>query len=353
MGLVELLIASSMQAQLYLWTVFGIFAISFGCFPEPPPVGDQLPSVASVNPNSITLGGFSSGASFATQFHVGYSSFVKGVGLWCGLPELVSLQTGDAAGGANGVSVQQLMQDTAALESSNAIDSTSNLASSKVYIVHGSEDTVVDPLFAVKIKEFYEGYNVNQMVAKTYYKNGEHGVYSNRRGTPCGQMNYPTFIENCEEDTVYEMFQHLLPNIVGPGNDGEFSSSLKPFSQVEFFDNFASSSMSETGYYYVPESCNGNGNSCHLHVFFHGCTMSTDNIGTEFLENAGFLEMAETNKIVLLFPQIKTNWWSNPHGCWNFLGYNNDLHNGQYARKDAAQMRGMFNMINHMTGGAL
>ena len=56
-----------MQAQLYLWTVFGIFAISFGCFPEPPPVGDQLPSVASVNPNSITLGGFSSGASFATQ----------------------------------------------------------------------------------------------------------------------------------------------------------------------------------------------------------------------------------------------------------------------------------------------
>ena len=50
-----------------------------------------------------------------------------------------------------------------ALESSNAIDSTSNLASSKVYIVHGSEDTVVDPLFAVKIKEFYEGYNVNQV----------------------------------------------------------------------------------------------------------------------------------------------------------------------------------------------
>ena len=32
--------------------------------------------------------------------------------------------------------------------------------------------------------------------------------------------------------------------------------------------------------------------------------MSTDNIGTEFLENAGFLEMAETNKIVLLFPQV-------------------------------------------------
>ena len=71
------------------------------------------------------------------------------------------------------------------------------------------------------------------MVAKNYYKNGDHGLYSNRRGTPCGQLNHQTSIQNCGEDTVYEMFDHLLPNIVGPGNDGEFSSSLKPFSQVK------------------------------------------------------------------------------------------------------------------------
>ena len=71
------------------------------------------------------------------------------------------------------------------------------------------------------------------MVAKNYYKNGDHGLYSNRRGTPCGQLNHQTFIQNCGEDTVYEMFDHLLPNIVGPGNDGKFSSSLKTFSQVK------------------------------------------------------------------------------------------------------------------------
>ena len=52
------------------------------------------------------------------------------------------------------------------LESSNAIDSTSNLATSKVYIIHGSEDTVVDPLFAVKIADFYKGYNVNQVIKR-------------------------------------------------------------------------------------------------------------------------------------------------------------------------------------------
>ena len=35
--------------------------------------------------------------------------------------------------------------------------------------------------------------------------------------------------------------------------------------------------------------------------------MSTDNIGTEFLENSGLLEMAEANQIVMLFPQVFTS----------------------------------------------
>ena len=45
--------------------------------------------------------------------------------------------------------------------------------------------------------------------------------------------------------------------------------------------------------------------SCHLHVYFHGCTMSADENGTEFIENSGILEMADANNIVALFPQVK------------------------------------------------
>ena len=45
--------------------------------------------------------------------------------------------------------------------------------------------------------------------------------------------------------------------------------------------------------------------SCRLHVFFHGCTMSADENGTEFIENSGILEMADANNIVALFPQVK------------------------------------------------
>ena len=100
--------------------------------------------------------------------------------------------------------------------------------------------------------------------------------------------------------------------------------------------------------------------------------MSSDNIGTAFIENSGLLEMADANKIVLIFPnvskililflkfyknrnkhtylQIKTDWFMNPHGCWNFKGYLGDLNDGKYATKDGIQMRVIRNMISKVLG---
>ena len=41
-----------------------------------------------------------------------YSSIIKGVGLFCGMPDLTSMQTMDAATGGGSTSVEQLVQDT-------------------------------------------------------------------------------------------------------------------------------------------------------------------------------------------------------------------------------------------------
>ena len=51
-------------------------------------------------------------------------------------------------------------------------------------------------------------------------------------------MNYPTFVENCHEDTVLEMFQYLLPNVQGPVNDGDLSSALQTFNQVPYIKRY-------------------------------------------------------------------------------------------------------------------
>lgn len=41
-----------------------------------------------------------------------------------------------------------------------------------------------------------------------------------------------------------------------------------------------------------------------LHFFFHGCNMHANHIGTSFIEQAGFIEVADANDIVIIFPQV-------------------------------------------------
>ena len=53
----------------YFMIIFLGISYVQGCVPMPPspPPQDSLPTLTSVDPNEITVGGFSSGASFATQ----------------------------------------------------------------------------------------------------------------------------------------------------------------------------------------------------------------------------------------------------------------------------------------------
>ena len=119
------------------------------------------------------------------------------------------------------------------LAAQNLIDSTSNLENTKVYIAHGTQDSVVKPIYGQKILEFYQGLvtNANDIVP-VFNISAEHGVISNRRGTPCGEMNLQTFVENCNEDTIKEMFNHVYSNMNNPKSDGDLSNTLKSFSQV-------------------------------------------------------------------------------------------------------------------------
>jgi len=356
MGTFSYLNQISMIMYYFMIIFLGISSVQ-GCVPippSPPSPQDSLPSLTSVDPNEISVGGFSSGASFATQFHVANSAIIKGVGIHAGLPFGCALQESECyfyhGSIEDELSVDKMVEAAKNLAAQNLIDSTSNLGNTKVYIAHGTQDSVVKPIYGQKILEFYQGLvtNANDIVP-VFNISAEHGVISNRRGTPCGEMNLQTFVENCNEDTIKEMFNHVYSNMNNPKPDGDLSNTLKSFSQGQFFD-IEYNSMSENGYYYVPSSCTEGNSGCRLHVFFHGCTMSSDNIGTAFIENSGLLEMADANKIVLIFPNIKTDWFMNPHGCWNFKGYLGDLNDGKYATKDGIQMRVIKNMISKVLG---
>ncbi len=79
----------------------------------------------------------------------------------------------------------------------------------------------------------------------------------------------------------------------------------------------------ETAYLFVPPACAGGGESCALHLVLHGCAQSAETVGTDFIEQSGYLPWAETNHIVLAFPQVEKSLVHrlNPHGCWDWWGY--------------------------------
>lgn len=82
--------------------------------------------------------------------------------------------------------------------------------------------------------------------------------------------------------------------------------------------------MGDSAYYYVPTACKTN--SCDLHIVYHGCQQTIADIGTEYVTKTEYVNYAETNNIILLFPQAKksTLMPNNPQGCFDFWGYSDD-----------------------------
>ena len=99
--------------------------------------------------------------------------------------------------------------------------------------------------------------------------------------------------------------------------------------------------LNQNAFAYVPEFCQNINNTCKLHVALHGCQQFTGwtivpkvgsyfykkgmlsfPFGNTFYYQSDFAAFAETNQMIVLFPQawnIGTDASSvNPYGCWEF-----------------------------------
>jgi poly(3-hydroxybutyrate) depolymerase len=77
-----------------------------------------------------------------------------------------------------------------------------------------------------------------------------------------------------------------------------------------------------------------------VHVAFHGCKQS----GERFPREAGYNRWAETNQLVVLYPQVKASLF-NPRGCWDWWGYTN----AAYATKEGTQIRAVWAMLERLS----
>lgn len=301
----------------------------------------------NVDPNQISCSGISSGASMATQFHVAYSATIMGAGMIAPSPYYcaqgsVLTATGECMQTPATVDISELTAQTERYDSLGDIDPVSNLLDSRVFILHGTLDTVVDPGLGVKTEEYYLNYVTPANIEAVFDFPAQHTFPTISYGNPCDVARSP-YISACNYDGAYA----ILNSLYGGGlqaSDGSvtLAGEFYEFDQVEFFyiSPPSLSSMDDVGYVYVPSGCVARDIPCKLHVVFHGCVMGRHKLGDEFVRNAGYNEVGELNNIIILYPQaIATA--SNPNGCWDWWGYTIYY----YATQGANQPLATFRMV--------
>ena len=103
--------------------------------------------------------------------------------------------------------------------------------------------------------------------------------------------------------------------------------------------------MDQNGYIYVPNACK-NGSVCKLHVVWHGCEQGYQYVQDQFINENGINGYAESNNIIVLYPQAVSTALINPYGCWDWWGYTGP----SYATKLGSQINAIQQMIQALLG---
>ena len=308
----------------------------------------------TIDKEHITISGLSSGGAFASQFHVAFSSSLSGAAILAGPPydcaqgklvdALVACMSSPML-----INVKTL---TAAAEQgarSGAIDATSNLNNTQVYLLSGTKDSTVKQGVMEATYQFYQHFMHESNIQREFSLPAEHAWITDDWGNACGFSGKP-WINNCNYDAagvfLKQFYGDLNPRTT-PDN-----SRISSFDQSKYTPKSPNSiSLANKGYIYVPKKCEDPDTVCKLHVSFHGCQQYAGNIGDVYYTRTGLNNWAESNNIIVLYPQTDYSYFpiSNPNGCWDWWGYDG----ADYIYKSGSQMTSVANMINALVGDKL
>lgn len=317
-----------------------------------------------IDPAKVFVAGISSGGFEAVQMHVAHSSTFKGAAVYAGGVYWCA-GTGGAAsalancGGLTLATNQASYNSTLAASqayldaqsSLGTIDPATNLRGQPVYLWSGTKDTVVNPLEMADLNAEYIRYGANVRFDNGYP--AAHGWESPEGELACGTLGTP-FMVNCSTNgTAYDSVKTWLTMFLGPlnpRNSSKLSGTLSTFDQSEFGAS-PSLSMSSTGSVFVPKACE-NGQKCGLVLAMHGCLQQAALIGNRWVSEAGINEWADSNKLVVVYPDTigsSAPGPTNPNACFDWWGYSNQ-DDPNYALKSGAQMSVLYAMVQRVTG---
>ncbi|MEH6651066.1 MAG: poly(3-hydroxybutyrate) depolymerase [Motiliproteus sp.] len=330
-------------------------------------LGVSIPSLAApllpgyqASPEATSVSGLSSGGYMASQFHVAYSADLIGAGIVAAGPYYCAGSGAPEGAAASAVhpylSVAsttcmnpcqwafwpfvswceafylpdgaELADKAEAFATADLIDPLSSLVDDRIYLFSGGLDTTVVTGVVDQAKAFYVAAGVpEQAIQYDTMPEADHAFISDNSDSDCDR-HAPPFINNCDG---YDQARQLLSHIYGGLNDNAsaLTGTMVAFDQSEFVParQLAISGLADTAFVYVPEDCQNE--ACRIHIAFHGCRQSAAEFATNkvfFREQAGYNEVADSNQIIVLYPQIRSGAVQtyspfNPKGCWDFWGY--------------------------------
>ncbi|MDF0604835.1 fibronectin type III domain-containing protein [Neisseriaceae bacterium TC5R-5] len=305
----------------------------------------DLPAL-NIDKSQTTVSGLSSGGFMAVQLHVAYSAtFKKGAGIVAGGPFYcaegsVMNATGRCMASPAGISTSTLVNTTNSWASQGLIDPVANLQESRVYLFSGTLDSTVKQGVMNALQTYYQSF---VPAANTIYKNNiaaEHAMITDDFGSSCATNGTP-YINNCNVDLAGNILTHLYGTLNARNTAALAEANFVEFNQNKFITNHG---MATTGWAYIPQACKA-GSSCRLHVVMHGCKQNINDIQQRYVRNTGYNRWADSNNIVVLYPQTST---LATNSCWDWWGYDS----ANYAKKSGPQMAAIKAMVDQLSSGS-
>ena len=316
-------------------------------------------SAYNANPATASVSGLSSGGFMAAQLGVAYSgTFQVGFGVFAGGPDdCARAQSYTSCMYNQTPSITAPDANVKSWSGTSNEDSTANLATRKIYLWDGSADTTVGPNVMAQLASQLSTYYTASNVSNITTSGAVHTFPTNFSGSgdnSCSSSVSP-YISNCSYDGAGAVLQWMYGSLNAP-NTGTLGGTVVSFSQTAFIA--AGNGMDATGYLYVPANCAPGGTTvCKVHVALHGCLQSYSAIGSDFINNTGYNKWADTNNIIIAYPQAIADdtshstpgngSLSNPNGCWDWVGW----YGANYDEKPGIQMAAIVAMVNKITSG--
>ncbi|HEX7076197.1 MAG TPA: poly(3-hydroxybutyrate) depolymerase [Hyphomicrobiaceae bacterium] len=319
----------------------------------------RLPAVgARIDETSVS--GLSAGAYMAGQFQLAHGRDVVGVGIVAGGPwgcaESLYADMMPGPGTAflnlsramNGCMLNALQawgipdprwlaSRAGQLASSGRIAPIASVRQDRIYLFTGKEDHTVAPAIVVAARDFYLAIGVkddhirlvDDLPAGHAFVTEEHGLACDETGSP--------YIVDCNYDMAGAMLAHFYGELRPKAE--EPAGEVITFDQGEFLEGLTSHGMADTGAVYIAPDCRETA-GCRVHIAFHGCNQNVAAVGNAFINDSGFLAWADTNRLIVLFPQVSST-PANPQACWDWWGYTGR----QFLTRDAPQIVAVRRML--------